>query len=254
MRGVMRRRGLMGLAVVAILVSACGGSSSTPPLTTATPPPPATGANVITISPFDESEKDSTATGGASTTPIFPAPDPAGMLALAALHPDGRIVYATVLDGTQGELTIARLGNSAMVATTRDSKTVRVGMDLTDSSITWVCVTEGADTPKCRNRDFKSEGSNALARAALLVGEDHVRQIASRITGTPDATLKVRLRANNIDASCLSGTQGGSGGLLICVSPSGFITDTKDGATIARASKVKTTFDPAELQPLVAIG
>jgi len=37
--------------------------------------------------------------------------------------------------------------------------------------------------------------------------------------------------------------------LLVCVSPSGFVTDTEEGATIARASEVSPTVDPAELNP-----
>lgn len=243
------RYGLLVPLFAVALLTGCGGSGTSPETATITPPPPATGANAVTISPFDSTGTDSTSTDLTNGQPIFPAPDPRGVLALAAQHPDGRIVYATILDGTQGELIIARLGNRGLIATTRDAKTVRVGIDLTDSSIVWVCVTTGADTPKCRNHDFESEGANALASAALLVGEDHVRQIAARVASTSDGTLDVQTRANKVDASCLRGTDTGVGNLLVCVSPSGFVTDTEEGATIARASEVSPAVDPAELNP-----
>ena len=231
------------------MMAGCGESGTPGQTATIAPPPPATGANAVTISPFDTTGGDTTSTDVTNGQPIFPAPDPRGVLTLAAQHPDGRIVYATVLDGTQGEMIIARLGNSGLIATTRDAKTVRVGIDLTDSSIVWVCVTTGADTPKCRTHDFESEGANALASAALLVGEDRVRQIAARVAGTSDGTLEVQTRANKVDASCLRGTDTGVGNLLICVSPSGFVTDAQEGATIARASEVSPTVDPDELNP-----
>lgn len=246
----MRLRQELFVFLLALTVLAgCGGSSASPRTATITPPPPPTGENAVTISPFDTTGTDTTSTNMANGQPLFPAPDPRGVLALAAQHPDGRIVYATVLDGTQGEMIIARLGNSGLVATTLDAKTVRVGIDLTDSSIVWVCVTTGADTPKCRNHDFESEGANALARAALLVGEEHVRQITARVASTSDGTLDVQTRANKVDASCLRGTDTGVGNLLICVSPSGFVTDTEMGPTIASASEVSPTVDPAELNP-----
>lgn len=246
----MRLRQELFVFLLALTVLAgCGGSSASPQTATITPPPPPTGENAVTISPFDTTGTDTTSTNMANGQPLFPAPDPRGVLALAAQHPDGRIVYATVLDGTQGEMIIARLGNSGLVATTLDAKTVRVGIDLTDSSIVWVCVTTGADTPKCRNHDFESEGANALARAALLVGEEHVRQITARVASTSDGTLDVQTRANKVDASCLRGTDTGVGNLLICVSPSGFVTDTEMGPTIASASEVSPTVDPAELNP-----
>ncbi len=244
----LRRELLVPLLAVAVLAG-CGGSGATPQTATVQPPPPPTGANAVTISPFDSTGTGTTSTDATSGQPIFPAPDPRGVLALAAQHPDGRIVYATVLDGTQGEMIIARLGNSGLVATTRDTKTVRVGIDLTDSSIVWVCVTTGADTPKCRNHDIDSQGANALASAALLVGEDHVRQITARVASTSNGTLDVQTRANKVDASCLHGTDAGVGNLLVCVSPSGFVTDTEMGTTIARASEVTPTVDPAELNP-----
>jgi hypothetical protein len=36
---------------------------------------------------------------------------------------------------------------------------------------------------------------------------------------------------------------------MVCVSPSGFITDTQQSGTIAQADQVSPTVDPKELEP-----
>ena len=234
----------MAIACAALVVGSCGGADSVEPTATADPPPPATGANAVTVSPFDDD-----AASAAPTEAVFPAPDPEGLLALAALHPDGRVLYEMMLDGTRGEMTVIRRGNVGVVAVTRDSRTVRVGVDLTDASIAWTCVTEGLKEARCKRRDIDDLGSSALATAALLVGEDRVRQIATRITNSADANLEVESRAGGVDASCLTGTSAGVGDLRICISPSGFVTDTEEGPTRAIAVKVTADVSEAELQP-----
>ena len=178
----------------------------------------------------------------------FPALDPQGVLALAAQRPDGRVRYEAVLDGTSQEIIITRLASRAAVTVTREGRTVRVGVNLDDASIRWTCVIEGVSTPRCRNRDFDNEGSNALAAAAILVGEDRLRQIVTRISGAADVTLEDRVRAQGVDASCLAGTVDG-GNLLVCVSPSGFVTDTEEGPTRATAVEVTPDVNPADLEP-----
>ena len=62
-------------------------------------------------------------------TAAFPAETPSGVLDLAGQHPDGRVTYAILHDGSQGEMTIARLGPKAMIAITTDAGTTRVGVD-----------------------------------------------------------------------------------------------------------------------------
>lgn len=245
---MLARGRLLPILIAAAALAACGGSTAGPQTQSAEPAPPPTGANAVTVSPFDAGT-GATTSADAAATPAFPAETPAGVLALAAQHPNGRVVYATLLDGTQGEMTLARQGDRALVAITRDTGTVRVGVNLADSSISWVCVTQGADAPTCRKRDFGNHGADALATAALLVGEDRVRQIASRIATTSDARLEVQTRANQVDASCLTGTDASAGNLLVCVSPSGFVTDTQEGSTIARAARVSPDVDPQELVP-----
>jgi hypothetical protein len=153
------------------------------------------------------------------------------------------------LDGRAGELTVIRSGEAGVVAVSRDDRTVRVGIDLVEAAILWVCVTEGAEEARCRDEDRDDEGASALATAALLVGEDRVRQIATRVTAAPDANLEVEARAGGVDASCLTGTSPGIGDLRVCVSPSGFITDTEEGSTRATAYEVTEEVDPLELQP-----
>ncbi len=256
MRLVRRVPPIAGLALLmALALGACGGGDEPPPGASVAPPPPATGANAVTVSPFDG---EGITTGAeeepaSPTEAVFPAPDPQGLLALAALHPDGKVVYATLLDGARGELAIVRQGGVGVVEVTRETTTVRVGVRLDDASITWVCVTEGADEPRCRQRDVDDLGSSALATAALLVGEDRVRQIAARATEAADANLEVEARAGGVvDASCLTGTSAGVGDLRVCVSPSGFVTDTEEGPTSATAMEVNPDVDPLELQPTKA--
>ena len=249
MRFVIARRVFPSVTLlITATLAACGGSA-TPNTTAPLPPPPATGANAITISPFDQSGTDTAATGGQA---IFPAPDPQGVLALAAQRPNGRVRYSTMLDGAQAEMTILRSGPRGVVSITRDSNTVRVGVNLDDASIAWVCVTEGAARPVCRRQDIDDQGSSALATAALLVGEDRLRQIVTRITGAADAYLEVTKRAGGVDASCLTGTAAGAGDLRLCVTPSGFVTDIEEGPTRATAIEVSPNVQPSELEPTAA--
>jgi len=246
---VLARRLLPVLALTAVL-AACGGATSSGPQTqSAEPAPPPTGANAVTISPFDAGTDTAAGatTAANATQAIFPAETPSGVLALAAQHPNGQVIYATVVGGTQGELTLARLGDKALVAVTGDSGTTRVGVNLANSAITWVCVTQGADTPTCKKQDFDRNGATALATAAQLVGEDTARQIAAKVAAASDGGLQVQTRANQIDASCLTGTEPSGGNLMVCVSPSGFITDTEQNGTIARASTVTPDVDPKTL-------
>ncbi len=241
---------LLPLLALAALLAACGGATSAAPTQSGAPAPPATGANAVTISPFDAGTGETTAAADTSQSkPAFPAPTPSGVLALAAQHPNGRVVYATVLNGSQGELTLARLGDKGLVAVTGDAGTTRVGLNLADSSIAWVCVTQGADTPTCKKRDFKGYGAAALAAAAQLVGEDTARQIAAKVAAASDGGLQVQTRANQIDASCLTGTEASGSSLMVCVSPSGFITDTEQNGAIARASTVSPDVSQKELAP-----
>ena len=245
---MLTRGRLLPILALAGVLAACGGSSATPTAGTAPAPPP-TGADAVTISPFEADGDGSAAAAAEPVEAIFPAETPAGVLALAAQHPNGRITYATILDGVQGELTLVRQGERGMIALTRDTGTVRVGVDLARSSMLWVCVSESGGEPVCRDRDFKGNGADALAAAALLIGEDRVRQIASRVAAADDGNLAVQTRANGVDASCLSGSDADAGRLLACVSPSGFVTDTEEGGTIARASQVSPDVDPQELTP-----
>jgi hypothetical protein len=235
--------------VIAGLLAACGGASSEPQTASVAPPPPATGENAVTVSPLEESTGTATDEGVDASAPVFPAESPSDVLALAAQHPNGRVLYATILDGRQGELVLAREGDKGLVAVTGDEATVRVGVNLVDSSIRWVCVSRPGDPATCKQRDFKSYGANALAVAAQLVGEDAARQIASRIANTSDGALAVQTRANAVDASCLTGTDADGSALMVCVSPSGFITDTQQSGTIAQADQVSPTVDPKELEP-----
>lgn len=64
-------------------------------------------------------------------------------------------------------------------------------------------------------------------------------------------TLEDRVRAQGVDASCLAGTVDG-GNLLVCVSPSGFVTDTEEGPTRATAVEVTPDVNPADLEPPTA--
>jgi hypothetical protein len=203
--------------VIAGLLAACGGASSEPQTASVAPPPPATGENAVTVSPLEESTGTATDEGVDASAPVFPAESPSDVLALAAV--------------------------------TGDEATVRVGVNLVDSSIRWVCVSRPGDPATCKQRDFKSYGANALAVAAQLVGEDAARQIASRIANTSDGALAVQTRANAVDASCLTGTDADGSALMVCVSPSGFITDTQQSGTIAQADQVSPTVDPKELEP-----
>ncbi len=248
--GVVPARRLLPLLAVAAALAACGGSTASEPQTqSVAPAPPPTGANAVTISPFDAGTGTSEAApaDAGSAQAIFPAETPSGVLALAAQHPDGRVVYATIIDGTQGELTLARLGDKALVVVTGDRGTTRVGVNLTTSAITWVCVTQGADTPTCAKKDSDRKGAIALATAAQLVGEDTARQIAAKVAAASDGGLQVQTRANQVDASCLTGTEPSGGRLMVCVSPSGFVTDTEQDGTIARADVVSPDVDPASL-------
>ena len=246
----MLARRLLPLLALTLVLAACGGATSSGPQTqSAQPAPPPTGANAVTISPFAAGGGETTSADSGTAQAIFPAETPSGVLALAAQHPNGQVVYATILDGTQGELTLARLGDKALVAVTGDSGTTRVGVNLSTSKIIWVCVTQGADTPTCTKKDADRKGAIALATAAQLVGEDTARQIAAKVAAASDGGLQVQTRANQIDASCLTGTEPSGANLMVCVSPSGFITDTEQGGTIARASTVSPDVDPVVLSP-----
>ncbi len=245
----MRGPGRIAVLVAACLVlAACGTTRTEPPATQVEPPPPATGENAVTISPFED-PGDGAEDPAEPSQAVFPAEDPQDLLDLAAQHPDGKVAYETMLDGQAGELVVIRAGTAGVVAVSRDDRTVRVGVDLEEAAILWVCVTEGADEARCRDEDRDDEGSSALATAALLVGEDRVRQIATRVTAAPDANLEVEARAGGVDASCLTGTSPGIGDLRVCVSPSGFVTDTEEGPTRATAYEVTDVVDPLELQP-----
>jgi hypothetical protein len=233
---------LLLLIVAACALAACGEATSGPNTDGAAPPPPATGANTVTISPFGGS---STATETAAAEPVFPAETPSGVLDLAAQHPDGIVTYAILHEGAQGEMTIARLGGQALVAITTGTGTTKVGVDVEGPAITWVCTTPTGEDPTCTDKDEGGRGADALATAAALVGEDRVRELVAAASATSDANVVVRTQAQ-VDASCVTGTNA-TGGLAICISPSGFVTDAEGGGAIARAIAVSPDVTDADL-------
>jgi hypothetical protein len=241
------------IALAALLVAACGGGADDAvPASAPEPPPPATGANAITVSPFDEpTSTDAEAEAGDAE---FPAEDPAGVLALAERHPDGEIVYQAALDGRPAVLAVVRSGQRGAIELTRDDRVVRVGVDLADATIRWTCVAEGGGEPSCADGDIGDAGSNALATAALLIGADRIRQIVTRIAAADDAYLEVEARAGGVDASCLTGSSEDGAEMRICVSPSGFVTDATDGALRATGVEVATDVDAAALERPASAG
>ena len=239
---------LIPLLAAGVLLAACGGGTSGPVTTGAEPPPPPTGENTVTISPFGTSGADADATTAAAAEPIFPAETPSGVLDLATQHPDGRVTYAIVQDGAQGELTIARLGGSAMVAITTAAGTTRVGVDVDGPAITWVCTSQAGDDPACATDDPGGAGAKALAAAAALVGEERVRELVAAASAASDANVAVRTQADGVDASCVTGS-GAGGSTVICVSPSGFVTDAEGGGLIARAVSVSPDVAQADVEP-----
>jgi len=208
------------------------------------PPPPPTGDNLVTISALDEPDAAADARPGNA---VFPATSPQEILALAAQHPDGRVVYATSIDGVSGFLSVTRGAGKGVVAYAQDGRTVRVGVDLDQAEIDWTCVEVDGRAPDCADGDTEKRGAAALATAALLTGEDRVRQLVSRLTGNTTANLGEEQRAG-VDASCLTGTVEEIGRLVVCVSPSGFLTDVAEGSTSALAVEVRTEIDPADLE------
>ena len=233
------------LVAAGLALAGCGGAASGPNTTGAEPPPPATGANTVTVSPFGSATQEAATTTAAA---VFPAETPSGVLDLAAQHPDGRVTYAILHDGSQGELTITRLGPAAAVAITTDAGTTRVGVDVEGPAITWVCTSATGEDPTCQRDDAGGAGAKALATAAALVGEDRTRQLVAAASATSDANVAVRTQANQVDASCVTGS-GASGALVLCVSPSGFITDAEGDGQIARAISVTPDVAKADLQP-----
>lgn len=240
------RRVLVGTALLLTLVLAagCGGAGMEPvPVSNPEPPPPPTGENAVTISALDEPGAEGEVAAG---DVVFPAETPEDILALAAQHPDGRVVYATTLDGAKGYLSITRGAGKGVVAYAQDGRTTRVGVDLENATITWTCTETDGAVPDCADGDVDQRGAVALATAALLVGEDRVRQLVSRLTGNTSAQLGDESRAG-VDASCLTGTVEDIGRLAVCVSPSGFVTDAVEGATSAIAVEVRNAIDTADL-------
>ena len=235
---------LLPLVAAALLLGACGGGSSGPNTSAAEPPPPPTGANTVTISPLGGGSGSSTAASGGAA--VFPAETPSGVLDLAAQHPDGRVRYATIVDGGQGELAVARLGSRAAIAVSDDAATTRVGLDLDRDAIAWVCFAPAAGDQTCSKSDAEHRGADALALAAQLIGDERIRQIAASASAAADATVEVRRQANGVDASCVSGS-GASGAYLLCVSPSGFVTDAEGDGAIARALHVDPTVAAADV-------
>lgn len=237
---------LLPLAAAALALVGCGGATSGPNTTGAAPPPPPTGANTVTVSPFGSATQDDAPTTAAVA--VFPAETPSGVLDLAAQHPDGRVTYAIVHEGSQGELTVTRLGTAATVAVTTDAGTTRVGVDIDGPSIRWVCTAAVGEDPACYRDDAGGAGAKALATAAALVGEDRVRQLVAAASATSDANVAVRTQANQVDASCVSGS-GAAGALVLCVSPSGFVTDAEGDGQIARAISVTPDVAQSDLDP-----
>lgn len=240
------RRALVGTALVftLALLAGCGGAGMDPvPVSNPDPPPPPTGENAVTISALDEPGAEGDPEPG---DVVFPAETPEDILALAAQHPDGRVVYATTLDGVDGFLSITRGAGQGVVAYAQDGRTTRVGVDLENATITWTCSETEGVAPDCADGDVDQRGAIALATAALLVGEDRVRQLVGRLTGNTSAQLGDESRAG-VDASCLTGTVEDIGRLAVCVSPSGFLTDAVEGATSAIAVEVRNTVETADL-------
>jgi hypothetical protein len=240
------RRVLVGSALLIILalLAGCGGAGMDPvPTSNPEPPPPATGENAVTVSALEEPGSERPTDPSQVT---FPAETPEDILVLAAQHPDGRVVYATELDGAEGFLSVTRGAGSGVVAYAQDGRTTRVGVDLENATIRWTCIETSGAAPDCADGDIDQRGAIALATAALLVGEDRVRQLVSRLTGNTSAQLGDESRAG-VDASCLTGAVEDIGRLAVCVSPSGFVTDAVEGSTSAIAVEVRNTIDTADL-------
>ena len=232
--------------MLALALAACGGGASGPNTQGAAPPPPATGANTVTISPLDGAG-GTTAQAAASGGAAFPASSASGVLDLAAQHPDGRVTYATVVDGAQGVLTVTRLGPRGVVGVDDGAADTRVGVEVATGSIAWVCVAPAGSAFACSAKDDAAgHGAKALATAARLLGDERLRQLAAAAGAASDAGVGVRTQADGVDASCVSGS-GASGVHLLCVSPSGYVTAAEGDGLIARASGVEKAVAAADV-------
>ena len=68
---MLTRGRLLPLLALTVVLAACGGSTATPTAGTAPAPPP-TGADAVTISPFEADGDDSTAAAAEPVEAIFP--------------------------------------------------------------------------------------------------------------------------------------------------------------------------------------
>ncbi len=187
----------------------------------------------------------------------FPAKDGAGVLALAARRPTGRVTYKVQVGATTGsaavtfDLEIASNDRASRLHQSQATGDLWIGFDVPERRIAWECVAAAGAAPSCHRDDPDGSAARATAAITRLLGNDEVAATFAPLVGAAGSGVGVDSQAGT-DVSCLAGTVQGEDRRL-CVSRDGFITEMHAGSTALIALSASTTVAQSDVDPPAAL-
>jgi hypothetical protein len=260
----MPRRTLAVLALGAALLVGCGGGgnddapSTIGPDTTgaatdaAAGPTPDVGSvtevtggleeSTVTVDPepFTEPQEE-------IPRPPFPAPDAAGVVALAMQQPPGKVTYDVAFPEGAYRLTLANDGDRGVVHQTQDTGDVWIGANVKEGSISFFCTALPDAPADCRSGDPQGTAVATAREIAQVVGADFIQRTFGPVAALPDVQVAADQQLAQ-PVSCLATTVEGSD-LRLCATENGHVTEIKAGDTRALAAEVSDDVADGDLDP-----
>jgi hypothetical protein len=259
----MPRSPLAVLALAAALLAGCGGgggsdddatstaAGSSPAETGEAPEPDiasvteaAAGADdsTVTVDPEPVTQEDQDA-----PRPPFPAPDAAGVVALALQQPAGRVVYDVAFPEGSYVLTLANDGERGLVHQSQDTGDVWIGADLGSSAISFFCTALPDAPADCRSGDPDGTAVATARELAAVVGTSFIQATFGPVAALPEVQTGTDQQVDH-SVSCLAASVEGND-LRLCVTEEGYVTEIRAGGTRALAREIVEEVDAGELEP-----
>jgi hypothetical protein len=209
----------------------------------ASEPPGTDDPSTVTVDPdpFPEVDTDDAA------RPPFPAPDTAGVVALAMQRPAGRVVYDVAFPQGSYVLTMANDGQRAIIHQAQDTGEVWIGADVADGTIAFFCTAPAGGVADCREGDPDGNAIAAAREIAQVVGADFIQSTFGPLAAVPTVGLGQDEQVGRT-VSCMATTLEGQD-LRLCATEEGFVTQITAGSTSAIAREVSDEVEPVDLEP-----
>ncbi len=190
--------------------------------------------------PFTEPEDD-------APRPPFPAPDAAGVVALAMQQPPGRVVYDVAFPEGSYVLTLANDGERGLVHQSQDTGDVWIGAELGSSAIAFFCTALPDAPADCRSGDPDGTAVATAREIAQVVGTSFVQATFGPVAALPEVQTGTDEQVGR-SVSCLATSVEGND-LRLCATEEGFVTEIRAGETRALAREVVDEVAEGDLDP-----